>query len=104
MDITLAGKEYTLKVTMAACDKIEKRFGGITDALEASGKMNTDTLATIISCGANIGQREFKDLKNDVFDHGILNVTPIVVEFLGLMLDPTGKDKSEDDDDEEGEA
>ena len=97
MDASINGKDYTLKVSMSAVDKILKRFGGIVDALEASGKMNPETLAAIIAAGAGLGQSSIPDLKDDILQHGILKVTPIVVEYLGLVLDPSGKDKDEDD-------
>jgi hypothetical protein len=46
-----------------------------------------------------VGQREAKDLEQEIFEAGVVTVTAPVVEYLSLLLNPTGRDTTPKADD-----
>jgi hypothetical protein len=92
VDLSIAGKDYTLKPTLAAYQKIDGRMGGLRQAIESCSNMSIDGLVFIIAAGAGIGQREVQALAEDVFHEGTANVLPKVTEYIATLLTPSGKE------------
>ena len=103
VDVELDGETLTLKPTLKALMKIESHFGGMRAAIERCGDLSLDGLSVIIAAGAGLSPRETKDVKDKIFAEGITNVLPSATEYLLLLLNPTGKEVEETEDDSEGE-
>jgi hypothetical protein len=69
---------------------------GLRGAMEALGQLNVETIAVIISAGANATPRELEDIQLAVFNHGIAGATEQVVPFITKLMNPNGDDESED--------
>lgn len=96
--ITLNDEEYELRPTLEAYRKIQTQFGGLRGALEALTQMNVDSLTHIICAGAGIGKREQEKVAQNVFDHGISDVTEQLTPFLSALFNPKGQDDDDDED------
>jgi len=108
VEVTVCDETYVLKPTLAVMDAIERRWpeGGLRAALEACGTMGARHLAYVIAAGANLGKKEARELPDAVFIEGTVRVAPAVLEFLTVLIDPTGKGEDEDspqDNDQSGE-
>jgi len=97
--LSINGKDYTLTPTLEAFKKIQNRWGGIMQAIEACRGLSTEACAYIVAAGAKVGQREAKDLEQEIFEAGVVTVTAPVVEYLSLLLNPTGRDATPKADD-----
>ena len=65
--------------------------------------MNIDNVAAVVAAGAGInGTRDTEKLKEQIFAAGVVNVIGKASEYLALLMNPTGKETSgqEDDDDD----
>ena len=93
VELSINEKEYTLKPTLAAYQKIDSRMGGLRQAIESCSNMSIDSLVFIISAGASVGSRNVPELAEDVFAEGTMNVIPGVSEYLLCLLNPSGKDR-----------
>lgn len=102
--LKIDGTEHTMKPTLRAMQKIQARWPdtGLNGAISAAQGMLPDNLAYIVAAAAGVGQREAKELPEAVFQEGVARVAPKVIEFLVLLMNPTGKDSEpEEDADEE---
>lgn len=99
VEVSISGKTYELKPTLAAYQKIDTRMGGLRQAIESCSNMSIDGLVFIIAAAAGIGQRDTGDLAQAVFEEGTMNVLPKVTEYLLMLLNPTGKEAKPVDDD-----
>lgn len=90
---TLQGREYVMQPTPAAMKAIDRRFGSTADALEALRRPSLETVTFIIFHGAQVSKGDYEQLENDVFNHGLMNTTGLVGEYLIALLNPTGEDQ-----------
>lgn len=97
--LSLGDKEYELKPTLKAFMKIEQRWGGIVQAIDACRGVVIDPLVFIITAAS--GEKEGDKLAEAIFRAGVVNVSPSVIKYLALLLNPTGKEPEET---EPGEA
>jgi len=95
IDVEINGKQYTMKPTLAAYEKIETRMGGLRQAIESCSNMSIDSLTYIVAAACGIGNKEISNLKEEIFQEGALNVLPSVTEYLMKLLNPSGKDQEE---------
>lgn len=104
-EVIIDGKTYTMTPTLN-CVRLIKRWGlgSPMDAVEACRKFDPDSLAIVVAAGAGIGQKKIEALADAIHYEGTVNVTAPVIEFLAMLLNPTGKDPELDEDKEsEGE-
>tara|TARA_R110000782_G_scaffold47256_1_gene104026 strand:+ start:8338 stop:8664 length:327 start_codon:yes stop_codon:yes gene_type:complete len=94
--IELGDEVYELRPSLKAMKKIQARFGGLRGAMEALGQLNVETIACIVSAGANATPRELADIEEAVFSHGIANATEQVVPFITCLMNPNGDKETED--------
>ena len=101
-ECTAGDEVYTLTPTLDCVRKI-KRWGYETPlkAIEACQGFDADTLAIFVAAGTGKGQRDFGPIAQALFDEGTINVTGPIITFLQMLLNPTGKDKTEDAEDED---
>lgn len=99
VEVEIGGKQYTLKPTLLAVDKICKQWpGGMSEAIAAI----QDPLRAIRSCsfviaaGAGIPSSEVESLADEVFSEGIAAVQEPTVKYLLLLINPTGKSKEDE--------
>lgn len=95
--IELGGEQYELKPTLKAALAIERQFGGLTAALRAVPAGSIEQVAFIVQHGAGLGtKREITDaIQQKVFEAGVLEIGPHVVEYISALLNPAGKEADE---------
>jgi len=101
--IELDGDELELKPTLRAFQKIQNRFGGLSQAIQGLSGLNIDNVAAVVAAGAGInGTKDTEKLKEQIFAAGVVNVIGKASEYLALLMNPTGKETAgqEDDDDD----
>ena len=103
--LDLNGDELELKPTLRAFQKIQNRFGGLSQAIQGLSGLNIDNVAAVVAAGAGInGTKDTEKLKEQIFTAGVVNVIGKTSEFLALLMNPTGKEspdgEAEDDDEE----
>ena len=84
-------------------DKIQNRWpeGGLRGAITASSGLGARDLAFVVAAGASIGAREAKDLPEAIFSQGTVHIAAPVIEYLSLLINPTGRDDNEDENEDE---
>ena len=102
VEIALGDETYTLKPTLDCIRKLKRwGLGSPMEAVEACRKFDPDSLAVVLAAGAGLGQKQFGPLAEEIFAAGTVNIAAPLIEFLAMLLNPTGKDQEEDKD--EGE-
>jgi hypothetical protein len=97
VEVDLDDETLTLQPTLRAYERIEKKYGGLTQALTPLSSFNLESVVFIISVGANItGKEKLADLKESVFQRGISTVAARAVEYVTLLMNPTGRSDDED--------
>jgi hypothetical protein len=92
VEVELGEQTYVLKPTLSAMLKIDRKFGSIRTAMEQCGALSLDAVSTVVAAGAGLGSREAGDVPEAVFKAGVVNVATPVVEYLALLINPTGRD------------
>lgn len=90
--IEVSGEVYELRPTLGALKRINKTFGGLRGALEALQGLNTEAIATIIVAGADLSIKDMKEVEENVFTHGVAEVTELVFPFVESLFNPSGKE------------
>jgi hypothetical protein len=97
VEVELGGEVLTLRPTLDALEKIDRQFGSIREAASKVRSLNLGALVAVIAWGAELSPREAKALPQQVFDAGIVNVAPLVNEYLAYLLNPSGASGEESD-------
>jgi len=90
VDVTLGGETLTLKPTLDALTRIERRFGSVRVAAQNVADLQLDAVVQIIAVATNMSKTDLKELPEAVFAEGIVNVVAPVSEFLMTLLNPAG--------------
>lgn len=91
----------TLQPTLRAYERIDKKYGGLAAAIQPLSVFSMDAIVFVVSVGAKIsGKDALDDLKQQIFDRGVSEVAARAIEFVTLMMNPTGR--SDDEEDPEG--
>lgn len=90
---------YILTPTVSVMRRIDRQFGGVAGVLEDLRRLRLSTVTALVQIGADVtGDKEKAALERRVFATGIGNVTPHLVEFIGVVsnggrpLDSDGDD------------
>jgi len=105
-EVTIDGETYTLTPTLNCVRNIKRwGLGSPMEAVEACRKFDPDALAVVVASGAGLGQKQLEKLADAIHYEGTVNVTAPVIEFLAMLLNPTGKDDEDEvkEDKDEGE-
>ena len=103
VSLKVGGQTYQLVPTLDAMRKINRRHDSIVSAMERVRVLDFDAVCAVVAAGAGLSQKQAERLESEIFEAGLVNATGPVAEFLGLLLDPTGKGDSAEGDDA-GEA
>lgn len=95
VEIDLGDEIITLKPTITAMQKIDRQFGSIREAVQQVSSLSFGAVAFVISAGSGMGQTEAKDLPDRLFRAGLMNVAPQLSEYLGMLLNPSGRNPDE---------
>lgn len=97
-EVTIGGHDYTLKATIQAIEEIENRFGGnMLSAAQACMKLGFQDAAFIISKAAGLNKEETRQLKQNIVSSGIEVAAEIAAKYLSMLLNPEGKDFTDED-------
>ena len=103
VELTLGNDTYEMKVTSDALDKLDSRFGGLTGAVECARNMNREGYAYIICAAANLGQKMMPEIKEKILAVGIVDVMPVITDYLIKCSNPTGATDDEVEEQENSE-
>lgn len=96
IELDLAGETVTLKPTLDAMQKINRRFGSLRAAIDQLQGLDFDAVVFCIEAGSGR-----KDMAARVFDAGLTGVTAKVCEYLVLLMSPSARESAGTD---EGKA
>lgn len=96
--VDLGDKQYRLALTLAALEKIEAEFGSLFEARQRVVVQSLTAICKVIAAGANLSPSQAKELKQEVFRAGVLNVAPKVHEYIVRMHDPENRGDLEETD------
>ncbi|MDN5850307.1 MAG: hypothetical protein L0H63_11855 [Nitrococcus sp.] len=86
VELDLAGESVTLKPTLDAMQKINRRFGSLRAAIEQLQGLDFEAVVFVIEVGAGR-----KDMAARVFEAGLTHVTARVCEFVLLLMNPSAR-------------
>ena len=96
VDVELDDESITLKPTLRAYEKIEKKYGGLAQALHPLSNFNLEAIAFVLSAGAALDKKDERDLKERIFARGVSTIAARAVEYVTLLMNPTGRDADEE--------
>jgi hypothetical protein len=93
VDVEVGTEIYTLNFNLKAVKRIEQRFGGIAPALQEVQKLQLSAAAVVIAAGAGLTLKpnEVEALEEEIYEAGIGEVTPPLIQFLIALLNPAAK-------------
>lgn len=96
-DVEIGNKTYTLKFTLKAVRGIERHFGGIQGAMQELFKLGIGPVALIIALGAGLDykRKDLEALEEAIFEEGLSNVNPKVINYVTKLLNPSAKSDEE---------
>lgn len=96
-EVIVGAETYSLAFTLKAVKNIERRFGGLSPALQEVQKLSLNVAASIIAAGANLTlkPKDFEALEEEIYEHGIGEVTPPLIQYLLALLNPAAKSEEE---------
>lgn len=96
--VDLGDKEYRLSLTLAALEKIEADYGSLIEARQRVAYQSLTAICRVIAAGANLTPNQVKELKQEVFRAGVVNVAPKVNEYIIRLHDPENRGDLEETD------
>lgn len=90
IDVAVGDITYELRPTLAAVRVIESRLNGLRGASAALHAVSVDAAAIVIAAGADITGEKAQELPEAVWQHGVAEITPRLIEFLGALYNPRG--------------
>jgi hypothetical protein len=92
-EVVVGSEIYSLAFTLKAVKRIEQRFGGIAPALQEVQKLQLGAAAAVIAAGAGLTlkPKEVEALEEEIYEAGIGEVTPPLIQFLIALLNPAAK-------------
>jgi len=96
-DVTIGSEVYSLAFTLKAVKNIERRFGGISPALQEVQKLSLGAAVAVIAAGAGLTLKlkEVEALEEEIYQAGIGEVTPPLIQYLLALLNPAAKTEEE---------
>ncbi|NQD72918.1 hypothetical protein [Pseudomonas sp. CM27] len=94
--VKLGDEEFTLTPTLKAVRAIESRFGGLRGASQAINSLSVDGCAAILVAGAGLDDKAAKAVPEQVWQHGVLDVSTQLNSYLVALYNPRGKDPGND--------
>jgi hypothetical protein len=93
VEVLVGENTYILAFKLKAVKRIERVFGGILPAMEQVQKFNLGAVTAVIAAGADLAlkPKEVEALEEEVYDAGIISVTPPLIEYLSALLNPAAK-------------
>jgi hypothetical protein len=94
--VTLGDEVFTLTPTLKAVRAIESRFGGLRGASQAITALSVDGCAAILVSGAGLEEKAAKAVPEQIWLHGVLDVSTQLNKYLVALYNPRGKDQGND--------
>ena len=97
VDVEVGTEIHTLGFNLKAVRAVERFFGGISPALQELQKLQLGAAAKVIIAGANLTlkPKEVEALEEEIYDHGIGEVTPPLINYIIALLNPAAKTDDE---------
>ncbi|MBA1200451.1 hypothetical protein G7009_01365 [Pseudomonas capeferrum] len=93
IDVQIGTELYTLAFTLKAVKRIEKTFGGILPAMHEVQKFSLAAVTQVVIAGAGLALKPsaVEELEEEIFNVGVISVTPPLIEYLSALLNPAAK-------------
>jgi len=98
VEITLGGKVYTLEPTLN-CSRNLKKFGLGPPRMAAekcAASLDADDMAIVVCAGANLDRKDIDKIAHAIHGEGVVQVAAPIIDFLAMLLNPTGKTSDQD--------
>lgn len=95
-DVEIGGATYSLKPTLKAMRAVNQHFGSMEMAYSKLAAIDFSAVVAVIAAGAELQGKATERLEQSVFEAGVSNCAPIAIEFLALLMNPTGRDDDEE--------
>lgn len=92
VDIELGGETVTLKPTLGAMQKINRKFGSLLAAAQQVQTMDFEALAFILAAGCGR-----KSVEQEVFETGVINLIGPAANYIAALMNPSGREPGEGD-------
>jgi hypothetical protein len=93
VDVNIGAETYILTFNLKAVKRIERVFGGILPAMQEVQKFNLGAVVQVVAAGAGLAlkPKEVEELEEQIYDTGMISITPSLVEYLSALLNPAAK-------------
>jgi len=96
VDIVLVDETYTLQPTLGAVRAIEGHFGGLRGASQAINALSVEGCAVIVAAGAGLKGKAAEAVAEQVWQHGVLEVSVALNAYLVALYNPRGPDSGKE--------
>jgi hypothetical protein len=90
VDLELNGTAYQLCPTAHVMERIDKEFGSTLDAFQSLARPTIQSVSLIVLYGSYLDSEQLGQVKEDVFQQGLMNVVGKIAPFIEALLDPNG--------------
>lgn len=93
VDVQIGTELYTLAFNLKAVKRIERALGGIMPAMHEVHKFSISAIVQVIIAGAGLALKPsgIEELEEEIFQAGVITVTPSLIEYLSACLNPAAK-------------
>lgn len=86
VEIDLNGTKLTLKPTLAAIKALSRTHGGMNAVIQGLIGQNFETAVAVIRFGANMSDRDARNLEDRVFRNGLTTeLLTRLIEYVGML-------------------
>lgn len=83
--IELDGEEMALKPSLRAATTLSRQAGGLMGAVERCGRLDFDTIRSVIGLGLGLTENGSKDLPEKVYRTGLMTLSGPAIRFLHIL-------------------
>lgn len=92
VEISILGKEYTMKPTLAVAKLLSKKFGGGIIAVSRINQFDIEAYVDVISAGLSLTERgesafaDGKGLASAIFETGLMDLAAPCIRFVHIVI------------------
>jgi hypothetical protein len=83
--IELDGEERVLTPSLRAATTLSRQAGGLMGAVERCGRLDFDTIRSVIGLGLGLTEHGSKDLPEKVYRTGLMALSGPAIRFLHIL-------------------
>ena len=93
VELEIGAETFVLAFNLKAVKKIERALGGILPAMQEVQRFNLSAIMQVIIAGAGLALKPSaqEELEEEIYQAGIISVTPTLIDYLSALLNPAAK-------------